>query len=308
MNIALTALAATPLLPVGLAALAMRKITQRQKLRRRFALARGEQILPRPENAGRGPANAALSALAALGRVVVNSGLLPPRTIVEFQHTVAGSGLRGTNGLWLFVGSKIVLLLGAPILVFLLNGGISDSKHLAEVAAAAGIGLVAPDMILRRLRDGHKARIERGVPDALDLLVICAQAGIGLELAIWRVSEEIRQAHKEIAEELETTAAELQISGDMRAALTGLGNRTGVGSLRRVTSVLAQTLQYGTPLTGALRSLAAEMRQESLTRFEERAARLPVLLTVPMVVFILPCFFLIVGGPAVIRIGQALAH
>ncbi len=308
MDLTIPALLAASLLLLGVAALLAQNLAQRRKLRRRFAMARGEAVASPALSGSSDLKGVALSALASLGRATVNSGLLPARTIAELQQSAAGSGLRGAYGLWLFVGSKIALLTGAPLVVFLAGGGITGSKQLAEMGIAAALGLVAPDMILRRLREARQARLDRGVPDALDLLVICAQAGIGLESAIWRVSEEIRQAHKEIAEELETTAADLQMSGDTRAALTALGNRTGVASLRRVTSVLAQTLQYGTPLTEALRALAAEMRQEALTKFEERAARLPVLLTVPMVVFILPCFFLIVGGPAVIRIGQAFAH
>jgi tight adherence protein C len=101
---------------------------------------------------------------------------------------------------------------------------------------------------------------------------------------------------------------ELRLAVDSRTALLSLGQRTGLDSLRRVTSTLAQTMQYGTPLTEALRSLSAEMRQFSLTRFEEKAARLPVMLTLPMILFIFPCVFIVIGGPAVLLLSKAFSH
>jgi tight adherence protein C len=98
----------------------------------------------------------------------------------------------------------------------------------------------------------------------------------------------------------------MRVNADRRVVLMNMGKRTGLVSLRRLGVTLVQTLQYGTPLSQALRTLSMEMRQESLTRFEARAGRLPVLLTVPMIVFVLPCVFLIVGGPAVVHIMRAL--
>ena len=179
-------------------------------------------------------------------------------------------------------------------------------RLLPLVAGVAG--LLIPDMVVRRIRTRYVARVERGVPDVLDLLVICTQAGLGLEAAIERVAGEIARAHPELARELAHTTGELRIAVDTQRVLIKLGTRTGLESLKRVTATLAQTLQFGTPLSGALRVLAAEMRQQVLTRFEERAARLPVMLTLPMILFIFPCLFIVVGGPAVIQLGRALAR
>jgi tight adherence protein C len=120
-----------------------------------------------------------------------------------------------------------------------------------------------------------------------------------------RVATELHNAHSEVAEELGQTANELQLISDSRVALTNLGVRTGIDGYKRLGTTLIQTMQYGTPLTEALRQLSAEMRQDSLTRFEARAARLPVLLTMPMILFILPCVFLIAAGPAIIQIMRA---
>jgi tight adherence protein C len=149
--------------------------------------------------------------------------------------------------------------------------------------------------------------LEQGLPDALDMMVICAQAGLGLGPTIIRVGTELAPARPEIAHEFLLTANDLQIMSDSRVALNNLGTRTGLDSMKRLVTTLTQTMVYGTPLTEALRMLSVEMRQETLTRFEARAARLPVLLTLPTVVFILPCVFLIVGGPAVIQVVGVLS-
>ena len=160
--------------------------------------------------------------------------------------------------------------------------------------------------MVRVLHGRHLKAVERGLPDALDMLVICSEAGLGLEPAIERVGREIASANPAVAEELLNSAREMRVNADQRAALVNMGARTGLVSLRRLGVTLVQTLQYGTPLSQALRTLSVEMRQEALTRFEARAGRLPVLLTVPMIVFILPCVFLIVGGPAIVHILQIM--
>ena len=123
-----------------------------------------------------------------------------------------------------------------------------------------------------------------------------------------RVALELRPVHPELCDELATTVRELEMMSDSALALTNLGQRTGLESLVRLTATLTQTMQYGTPLSEALRSLSNEMRTATLTAFEERAARLPVLLTVPMILFILPTVFLIVGGPAAIQMMASFSH
>lgn len=286
-----------------------------------LAAARGRRVRRRLD-AARGLASAAqpgaaedLRALpgrlvAGLGRLIARSGVLPGRTLAELDHTLAAAGLRGANGLALFVGAKIVLLAGLPMVAFVaLHGGtMRPPMRFLAVGAAALVGLLAPDYTVQRIRRRYLTAVQRGLPDALDLMVICTQAGLGLDAAIARVAEEIRAAHPPIARELETTSRELQITAESRLALESLARRTGLESVQRLAATLTQSLQYGTPLVAALRALSAEMRQEALTRFEERAARLPVMLTLPMVVFILPCVFIVVGGPAVLRIMAALHH
>ena len=209
----------------------------------------------------------------------------------------------------MFIGCKILLLAGLPILTALALDGVDLPNHLNIVLPAVGavLGLMAPDWVVGHRRKRVVAQLEQGLPDALDMMVICAQAGLGLGPTIIRVGTELATARPDIAREFLLTANDLQIMADSRVALSNLGVRTGLESIKRLVTALIQTMVYGTPLTEALRMLSAEMRQEMLTRFEERAARLPVLLTLPTCVFILPCVFLIVGGPAAIQIIHALS-
>ena len=158
------------------------------------------------------------------------------------------------------------------------------------------------------MRKRYQGALDRGLPDALDMMVMCAESGLSLEPTIQRVGEEIEPAHPAIAAELKLTSQEFQMSSDSHVVLANFGERTDLTSVRRVCATLSQTLQYGTPLSEALRVLSGEMRQEMLTRFEEKAARLPVLLTVPMILFILPSLFLIVGGPAVMQVLNLMRH
>ncbi len=248
---------------------------------------------------------AALTRLVAtLGQVLLRSGVIPARTRADLEATLASSGLRTQNGVGVFIGGKILLLVLLPLLAWLTtrNLGLSTMTHMIIPPAAGVVGLVAPDWIIGQIRKRHQARLESGLPDALDMMVICSQAGLGLGASIVRVATELQTAYIELAMEFAQTATELQIMSDSRVALGNLGDRTGLESFKRLATTLSQAIQYGTPLSEALRALSAELRQDTLTKFEETAARLPVILTLPMIIFILPCVFLISGGPAFIQI------
>lgn len=245
-----------------------------------------------------------LQPVAALGAFIARSGLLSLRTLTELQQTLHTAGLRGRTGLSLFVGTKLVFLVGLPLIMFLVLSQLGSWPVYwpALVGGAGIVGLLGPDMVVRGKRKTYLKALDQGLPDALDMLVICGEAGLGLEASFERVSNEIVYGHPVMAEEMQITLREMRINADRRAALIGLGQRTGLESLRRLGGTLVQTMQYGTPLGQALRMLSVEMRTELLVRFEEKAARLPVLLTMPMILFILPCVFLIVGGPAAVQL------
>lgn len=247
-----------------------------------------------------------LRLVAGVGDAITRGGLLSASTLEDLELRLSTAGIRGRSALTAFIGAKLLALVGLPLLTWIVVAGWSSSMRIAAIAVAGLVGMLLPDYVVRTLHKRHLKAVERGLPDALDMLVICSEAGLGLEPAIERVGREIGHAHENVAEELLNTAREMRVNADRRAALMNMGTRTGLASLRRLGVTLVQTLQYGTPLSQALRTLSAEMRQEALTRFETRAGRLPALLTVPMIVFILPCVFLIVGGPAIVHVMQVM--
>jgi tight adherence protein C len=248
--------------------------------------------------------------IAVIGNAVARSGFLSAKTIGGLEHTLASTGLRGSSALGYFIGAKILLMLIMPLLALevLQRFEVSSLIRNLCVAGAAMVGLLGPDWWVGRRHKKYLQAILNGLPDALDLMVICAEAGLGFEPAINRVASEIYTAHPAISKEFGLTASELRIVENSAVALANLASRTGLEGVKRMTSMLAQTMKYGTPLTDALRVLSAEMRQDMLIRFETRAARLPVLLTIPMILFILPCIFMIVGGPAYIQVMQTWHH
>ena len=295
----------------GTAFLLLRVTDRDVRLTERMLAAQGTWAGPGLEDAApqKGFGGDLKGAVGGLGRAIMSSGLLPGKTRIELEQTLMGSGFRGPNALALFVGSKLILLAICPGIGWLVANafGLTDLTRIAVILAVTTIGLLAPDYTVRRIRKRYLDEVEEGLPDALDLLTICAQAGLSLEPGMTRVSYELRRSRPAIAREFETTVRELEILSDSAVALGNMGKRTGLDSLKRLTATLVQTMQYGTPLSEALRSLSNEMRTMALIRFEERAARLPVLLTLPMILFILPCIFIIVGGPAGITVARSMS-
>jgi tight adherence protein C len=249
-----------------------------------------------------------LRAVSAIGEWVLHLGLLSGASREALEVTLRGAGQSGTAALRLFVGFKILLLALLPLAAWLLvqEMALGTFTQILVVAGTAVGGMLAPDMAVQKLRGRHVQRIVDELPDALDMMVICAQAGLGLGTTILRVAHELRTTHRAIAVELAQTANEMQMMTDGKQPLINLGTRCGVDSAKRLAATLVQSAQYGTPLTEALRGLAAELRTELITRFEARAARMPVLLTMPMVGFILPSLFLVLAGPAIVQVIHAI--
>lgn len=288
-------------------AVLLNDVTRNNKFNARIAMAtRGADHAPPVKPEG----SAFLRLISALGLFVARSGLLSGKTIAEMTATLESAGFRGGKGLGLFIGAKILLTLLLPLIaVFLLRNHLHGTLYtILKIGGPALCGLLAPETIANKIRAKHLAAVDAGVPDALDMLVICADAGLALEAGLARVSQELGGLNAALGMELTQTSRELQIGGDMRRAMENLGDRTGLVTLKRLSTTLAQSLQYGTPLTQALRSLSAELRQEALIRFEEKAGRLPTLMTIPMILFILPCVFLIVAGPAMINVMATMRH
>ncbi len=279
-----------------------RAVEAQSRLHRRVAAIQRMTGLVEPSQ--RSSSNLLLRLVSAVGTAIARSGALSEKTLSELQQTLVVAGFRSHNGLGLFVGSKILLFVVLPLLAWFGLGKLetSPSFHNGGTFGCAVLGLIAPDFIIKKIRAGYLARLGNGLPDSLDMMVICSEAGLGLEPSISRVAVEIAHTHPAVAAELFQTASELRIISDRRLALQNMGTRTGLEGLKRLGATLIQTSQYGTPVSQALRTLSAEMRNETLTRFEQRAARLPVLLTVPMIVFVLPTVFVVVAGPAMLRV------
>lgn len=169
---------------------------------------------------------------------------------------------------------------------------------------AAGAGYLIPGVLVSNAITKRKQEIVKGFPDALDLTVICIEAGISLEQAFVRVSQELGEMSPILADEFSITTAELAYLADRRMALENFASRTGAEPVRALTTSLIQSEKYGTPLTLALRVLSRENREERMARAEQKAGALPAALTVPMILFFLPVLFIVLMGPAVIQVIQ----
>jgi tight adherence protein C len=245
--------------------------------------------------------------LGAMRQVVNALKLMQSQQSDKLNDRLAQAGLRSRDAIVVFLFFKMVtpVLLGAVafLLVYLLQiGNLSPSVRLVVVVGSIGLGFFAPELYVSNLTKKRQVTLSKGLPDALDLLVICAESGLSLDVALERVANEIGGANAELAEELSLTSIELGFLPDRRQALLNLNRRTNLPSIRGVVNTLLQTEKYGTPLSQSLRVLANEFRDQRLLKAEEKAARLPATLTVPMIVFILPVLFIVLVGPAVIKV------
>ncbi|MCD2324679.1 type II secretion system F family protein [Sphingomonas sp. IC-56] len=182
----------------------------------------------------------------------------------------------------------------------------SGLKKYMIVAGALILGYKGPDIYLKNAITKRSHAIRKGLPDALDLLVICAEAGLTVDAAFARVARELGRAYPELGEEFSLTAIELGFLTERRQAFENLATRIDLEAVRGVVTTMIQTEKYGTPLASALRVLSAEFRNERMMRAEEKAARLPAIMTIPLILFILPVLFIVILGPAACSISDNL--
>jgi tight adherence protein C len=239
--------------------------------------------------------------------------MLSARDAGALAKSLAASGFEPAKAMPIFIGAKITGLLVIPTSVYfgamLLSYPIG--KQLLCTAASAVIGMMLPNWIVSFIGRSYQTTLRRGIPDALDLMVVCAQAGLGFESAVERVAREMKQSNRPVGVEFTLLTSEMRVHPDRRVALTNLAERTGQPALKRLAGTIAQTLKYGTPLSQGLRTLAADMRNERMIQFEERAGKLPALLVGPMILFILPCLFIVILGKpitGVIAMFAAMSH
>jgi tight adherence protein C len=285
------------------------RIAQSEVRQRRLfeALRRGPYHFAEPSQSPRLPWYQWLGATVAASRVI---GTAAQERLLA---ALVAAGVKGHGHLAALLTAKLCsAILFSPLCWLVLEWrhffvGATPIR-LALLVGAAILGWRGPEVVLSRLAARRRTRLETGIPDALDLLVICAEAGLSLDHAIEQVARVLRSCNPEVAEEFAATAAEMRISAVRDQAFDNLAQRAGIESLRGIVAALNQSIRFGTPLAGSLRAVAAEMRTERLVRFEERAARLPVLMTVPLMTFILPSLMIVIGTPLALRIIDMLAR
>ena len=229
----------------------------------------------------------------------------------QAQIKLAQAGIRSKDWAIAVIFGRLVLpiVIGGTAAVIIYGMNVftewSEIKKFGAFAGALLLSYKAPDLYIDNLVTKRAAAIRKGVPDALDLLVICAEAGLTVDAAFGRVSRELGNAYPELGEEFQLTSIELGFLTERRMAFENLAERVKLDALKGVVTTMIQTEKYGTPLASALRVLSAEFRHERMMRAEEKAARLPAIMTVPLILFILPTLFVVILGPAACSISEA---
>jgi len=264
---------------------------------------------PEAETPARGPGIEirALKILSALGQ------LIKPKKDEDLSHLrkmFLKAGCRGDHTVIVFFGVKVLLMGLLPFVFVLLKVSFlrtlpSFTVMLVAILLAL-MGFYAPNLWLRLKVETRKEKILLGLPDALDLMVVCAEAGVGLDSAIYRVGEEMKLNNKPLSEEFKLLNLELRAGKQRRDALRNLALRTDLDDVRSLVTLLVQTERFGTSIAQALRVHSDSMRTRRFQRAEEIAAKLPVKLLFPLIFFIFPSLFVAILGPAILRVYRTL--
>ncbi len=241
--------------------------------------------------------------------VVAQLKLLQQHQVGQLQNKLTQAGYRSKDAVVVFAFAKLVMPFVGLAIGFLLAGidwsDPFDTSQATGWLILLGLGYFCarlPEILVANTRSKRHHSIRKTLPDALDLMMICAEAGLSLAAALDRVSKELGRMSPELAEEFSLTSVELGFLPERSTALKHLGERVDIKEMRGLVNVIVQTEKYGTPIAQALRVLAKEYRTERMLRAEQKAARLPAMMTVPMIVFILPTLFIIVIAPAAINV------
>lgn len=230
------------------------------------------------------------------------------RTKVDAQ--LVHAGFRSRQALTLFYTIKTVVgvvlaatvIIGAPLIGQLSNNQYSLVQIVMAALFASIVGMALPNFVLNRIVQRRQRKIHKGFPDALDMLVVAMEAGIGLAAAIQRVSKELGHSHPSLAEELGLVNAEIRSGIDRGEALRNLARRTGVEDIKIFAGMIAQTLRYGTSIADTLRVFSDDFRDKRLQQAEEQAAKIGTKMIFPMVFCFFPAFFVVAVGPAILKI------
>ena len=254
-----------------------------------------------------GSDNAFASLVSAIG-LKTNPGRSMDNAEIKLKFLRAG--LRGRNVATVFWGTKfllaVLLPMGFLVIAVIFFRSMSMHQTLAGVAFLAMLGLFLPDMWLAVKTSGRKERLFKGFPDALDLLVVCVEAGMGLDAAFNRVGEELGLSHPELSQEMSLLNLELRAGKSRQAALRNMAERTNIDDVNSLVTLLIQTDRFGTSAAQALRVFSDTFRTTRYQRAEEVAAKIATKLIFPLVLCIFPSMFVVILAPAVIRIYRVL--
>ena len=238
--------------------------------------------------------------LTKIGNVVPAN----PTDVGILQRRLLSAGIRSQHGLKVLYGVKgclaVVLTLSSVGLVF--GFEMQSEMSVFQILAAGALGWLGPNMVLNRMARKRKKAIKKGLPNALDMLVICVESGLGLDQALMQVSKELQIAHPEITDELSVMNLELRAGRRRSEALHNFGQRTDVDEAKRMVSVLIQADRFGTSISQTLRNFSDYMRVQMRQEVEEKAAKIGVKLVFPIFFFILPSLFVVTVGPIVVKV------
>ncbi len=231
-----------------------------------------------------------------------------PKDVTIMQRRLIRAGFRGQHALKVLYGSKLALVVILPILAtaFITGVDMDSERKIMAVLAAAAAGFFGPNEYVKRIGSRRQKEIRRGMPNSLDLLVVCVESGLGLDQAILQVSKELDQAHPEISEEFALVNLELKAGKRRTEALRNLAERTNVDELKKLVAVLIQADRFGTGIAQSLRGHADFMRVQARQVAEEKAAKLGVKLVFPIFFCILPSLFVVTVGPVAVKITREL--
>jgi len=244
--------------------------------------------------------SARAKAMAALMRGL---GVTVDETVRVLERRFAQAGIISPDGpiVYLFFQRIVSLFLLAVALMLMLNHSETNLWLLRLLGLIIGVlAIFGPNLYVQNKIDHRKKLLTRAFPDTVDLLLICVESGLALDAALNRVCNELGRAYPDMTTELNRTRLELSLLNDRVKALTNLGDRTDILAFRSLVSSLVQSERFGTSLTDTMRVLSEDFRLQRLTDAEVKAARLPVLLTIPLIFLLMPAFMLIVLGPAII--------
>lgn len=228
----------------------------------------------------------------------------------EFKRKLAQAGWRQSSAGVTFMFSRLAVPVAAFGLALVYATSVYAHWPFLQqamlVLGAATLGNYLPGMLLANAVQKRQQAVERSFPEGLDLMVICVEAGLSIEATLLKVADELGSSAPVLAEEIGLTAAELAFLNDRRLAWDNLADRTGLPQVKSLCTALVQSEKYGTPVGTALRVLADENRTARMAAAEKKAASLPAKLTVPMILFFLPVLFLVVAGPAAIRVASVM--